>query len=63
MQGTVKWFNPVKRFGFIQHENIDFFVHYKDLENCSELRDGQKVSFNPSEGKKGKIATNVKIIT
>ena len=63
--GTVKWFNDQKGFGFIVPEEggKDLFVHYSNIvaENDSfrTLQDGQKVQYESSEGQKGPEAINV----
>lgn len=61
-QGTVKFFNRQKGFGFIQPEDgsKDLFVHANNLEGgIQELADGQKVEFNVGEGRKGPEAVDV----
>jgi CspA family cold shock protein len=66
--GTVKWFNSEKGFGFIEQENggKDLFVHFRNVNNSGngrvELADGQKVSFEIGEGQKGPQAENVTAI-
>ncbi|MBE9468283.1 MAG: cold-shock protein [Bacteroidetes bacterium] len=64
MKGTVKWYNEVKGYGFIQtEEGKDIFVHRSGLENVSErLEPEQAVEFEVSDGEKGPIAENVKKI-
>ena len=60
--GTVKWFNDAKGFGFIESEQSeDIFVHYRAINGGGRktLRDGQKVTFEVSKGKKGLQAGNV----
>lgn len=56
--GTVKWFNPVKGFGFIEPDDggADAFVHISAVERAglSGLNEGQKVSFELETGKNGK---------
>ncbi len=56
--GTVKWFNPVKGFGFIAPEDgsKDAFVHISAVERAglSSLREGQKVEFELVPGRDGK---------
>ncbi|WP_298855044.1 cold-shock protein [uncultured Ruegeria sp.] len=56
--GTVKWFNSTKGFGFIAPENGkgDVFVHISALERSgiSELKDGQKVTFDLEAGRDGR---------
>ncbi len=61
-QGTVKWFNDTKGFGFISRENgPDVFVHYSAIvgENFRTLAQGDRVSFEVAEGPKGLQARNV----
>jgi CspA family cold shock protein len=66
--GTVKWFNPTKGFGFIQPESggADIFVHISAVERAglSSLNEGQKVSFDEErDPKKGKTsAVNIKAL-
>ena len=63
--GTVKWFNDEKGFGFIQPEDgsKDVFVHFKQVNRTGDgrvsLAEGQKVSYEVEEGQKGPQATNV----
>jgi CspA family cold shock protein len=62
-EGTVKWFNEQKGFGFIEKEDGgDVFVHYSAIQSASfkTLHEGQRVSFDVEQGKKGPAATNVK---
>ena len=63
--GTVKWFNPVKGYGFIQPDDgqKDVFVHISAVERSgvSNLQEGQKVSFDIERGQHGKVsAVNLK---
>ena len=59
-QGTVKWFNAKKGYGFIS----DAFVHFSalDMDGFKELKDGEKVEFEVTEGAKGPQAANVRRI-
>jgi CspA family cold shock protein len=66
-QGTVKWFNAQKGFGFIQPDDgaKDVFVHISAVERSGlgHLNEGQKVSFDIESGQQGKTsATNLKAI-
>ncbi len=61
-QGTVKWFNASKGFGFIQRQaGADVFVHFSAIQGDGyrNLTDGQAVEFEVSEGPKGPQASNV----
>ena len=62
-QGTVKWFNGEKGFGFIAQENgPDVFVHFSEIqtEGFKNLEENQKVEFEVNQGPKGPQATNVR---
>ncbi len=62
-QGTVKWFNEKKGFGFISREGEeDVFVHYTAIDGggFKTLSEGQSVEFEIQEGPKGLHAVNVK---
>jgi len=64
-QGTVKWFNNSKGYGFIQRQSgEDVFVHFSALqgEGYKSLADGQAVEFEVTSGPKGLQATNVKAL-
>ena len=61
-QGTVKWFNGAKGFGFIKRDNgEDVFVHYKAIagDGYKTLAEGDKVQFEVQQGPKGLQAANV----
>ena len=61
-EGTVKWFNDSKGFGFIeQSDGADVFVHFSAIQGdgFKSLAEGEKVSFEVSEGDKGLQAANV----
>lgn len=61
-QGTVKWFNAEKGFGFIERENgDDVFVHFSAIqsEGFKSLEEGQAVTFDVEEGNRGPQAANV----
>ena len=61
-QGTVKFFNESKGFGFITDDesNKEYFVHVSGL--IDEIKEGDKVEYELTEGKKGLKAVNVKVI-
>ena len=62
LQGTVKWFNESKGFGFIeQEEGKDVFVHYSAIQGTGfkTLNEGDKVEFEVVDGPKGPAAANV----
>src|SRR5262245_60576323 len=62
MQGTVKWFNDAKGFGFIEHDSgRDVFVHYSviETEGFKTLKDGEVVFYSLAEGDKGLHAARV----
>ncbi|WP_439024699.1 cold shock protein CspC [Bacillus halotolerans] len=61
-QGTVKWFNAEKGFGFIERENgDDVFVHFSAIQGdgFKSLDEGQKVMFDVEQGARGAQAANV----
>jgi len=61
MNGTVKFFNDQKGFGFITPENgNDLFFHITDVDNQEELKDGEAVSFETANGDRGLKAVNVR---
>ena len=63
-QGTVKWFNAEKGYGFIAVEGggVDVFVHYSaiTMSGYRSLEEGQKVEFDVTQGQKGPQAENVR---
>jgi len=67
MEGTVKWFDDVKGFGFIEGDDgRDYFVHYSVLEREGErrrtLKEGDDVTFQPTTTPKGPAAINVRVL-
>jgi CspA family cold shock protein len=64
-QGTVKWFNGAKGYGFISRESgDDVFVHFNAINSTGyrTLEEGQKVEFTVTQGAKGPQAEDVNII-
>ncbi len=65
INGTVKWFNSEKGYGFIQPDDggKDVFVHFRQINNTGfgrvSLDEGQKVTFSIGQGEKGPQAENV----
>jgi CspA family cold shock protein len=60
--GTVKWFNDSKGFGFIEQEDgPDVFVHFSEVKSdgFKSLSEGERVTFDVEQGQKGPAATNV----
>ncbi|SET29871.1 cold-shock DNA-binding protein family [Natronincola peptidivorans] len=65
MNGTVKWFNAEKGFGFITGEDgKDIFAHFSQInsDGFKTLEEGQSVSFNVVQGAKGPQAENITVI-
>ena len=61
MKGTVKWYNDMKGFGFIEVENgKDVFVHRTSITEGTYLSDGDNVEFETEDSERGPQATNVK---
>ncbi|WP_183422807.1 cold-shock protein [Luteibacter sp. Sphag1AF] len=66
IHGTVKWFNDAKGFGFISRDDggADVFVHFRSIvgNGFKSLQEGQKVTFEVTQGQKGAQADNVKTV-
>ena len=62
VQGTVKWFNESKGYGFIsQDSGPDVFAHHSSIQSSGfrTLSEGQRVEFNVTQGAKGRQAANI----
>jgi len=64
--GTVKWFNATKGYGFITNDESgeEIFVHFSGIssDGYKTLEDGQKVTFDTTEGNRGMQAVNVNVV-
>ena len=65
MEGTVKWFNDSKGYGFIEQDNgDDVFVHHSAINGAGfkSLQEGDRVTFEIEQGQKGPAAANVTVM-
>ena len=66
MEGTVKWFNHTRGFGFITPADgsPDVFVHYSEIQGTGQksLNEGDRVQYEVTEGEKGPKATDVRVV-
>ncbi len=64
--GTVKWFNATKGYGFLTNDDTgeEIFVHFSGIatDGYKTLEDGQKVTFETTEGNRGMQAVNVTVV-
>lgn len=62
--GLVKWFDEKKGFGFVESQGRDYFIHFKEInmQGFKSLKEGDKVSFEPSQSPKGPVATQLVVV-
>lgn len=60
-EGTVKWFNEKKGFGFISSQGKEYFAHFKEIQESGfkNLIEGEQVLFDPQNALKGPVAKNI----
>ena len=60
--GTVRWFNDQKGFGFVESQGQDYFIHFKEIQSdgFKTLKEGEKVTFEPATSEKGLVAKALK---
>ena len=61
MNGVVRFFSDGKVYGFVESGGKDYFIHFKEIkmDGYKSLKEGDKVSFEPSQSPKGVVATNL----
>lgn len=64
VNGTVKWFNEGKGFGFIESDGTDYFVHFSAIQGTGfkTLTEGESVRFKAAQGQKGPQAEEVEVV-
>lgn len=64
VEGTVKWFNETKGFGFIESQGTDYFAHFSAIvsNGFKTLNEGALVMFKPSNGAKGPQAEDIEVV-
>lgn len=63
VEGTVKWYDSRKNYGFIERENgSDVFVHESEIKGARALAEGDRVEFEVEQAPKGPRAKNVKLL-
>ncbi len=61
INGVVRWFNDQKGYGFVESGGKDYFIYFKEIkmDGFKSLKEGDKVSFEPSQSPKGVVATQL----
>jgi len=62
-RGRVKWFDSKKAYGFIVADNVDYFVHDRNVVGDFEIAADDNVEFTATTGRRGPRATNVRIVS
>ena len=65
VNGTVKWFNGQRGYGFIEAQGQEYFAHWKEVQSTDKFKkliDGEPVEFLPLKGDKGLLATSIRQI-
>ena len=63
INGICRWFSDSKGYGFVESGGIDYFIHFKEInmDGYKSLKEGDKVSFEPSQSPKGVVATQLTV--